>query len=326
MKKSLAILLSTLLLFAVLAGCAQPAAPKEEDVTIRLGGLTGPTTMGMVKLLKDNQEKKSANAYDFTIAGSADELTPKLVKGELDIVAVPANLASVLYNNTEGAVQLLAVNTLGVLYLLEQGETVQSLADLKGRTIFATGKGSTPEYVLKYLLSQNGLDPDKDVTIEWKAEPAEIVALLPETQNAVAMLPQPYVTVARSQLDNLRVAIDLNQVWDELDNDSTLITGVLVVRTEFAEKHPEQIAKFLTEYQASTEYVNQEVETAATLVEEFVGVKAPIAKQAIPYCNITFLSGAEMKTAMTGYLEVLYDQNPKSIGGAMPEDGFYYAG
>ncbi|MEG1849962.1 MAG: ABC transporter substrate-binding protein, partial [Oscillospiraceae bacterium] len=197
--------------------------------------------------------------------------------------------------------------------------------DLRGKTIYATGKGSTPEYALKYILSSNGLDPQKDVTIEWKAEPTEIVALLGQSAQGVALLPQPYVSAAQAKLPGLRVAIDLNKAWAELDNGSMFLTGVLVVRTAFAQEHPEQIAAFLDEYKASTEYVNANVPEAAALVEKYGIIKAAIAQKAIPFCNITYIEGAEMKSAMAGYLKVLFEQNPKSVGGTLPDDGFYYA-
>ena len=300
--------------------------PESEPVTIRLAGLKGPTSMGMVKLLEDNENGETVNHYDFTMAAAADEITPRLVQGDLDIVAVPANLASVLYNNTNGAVQLLAINTLGVIYIAEKGESVQSIADLKGKTIYATGKGSTPEYALRYILSENGLDPDSDVTVEWKSEPTEVVGVLASQDEAVAMLPQPFVTVAQTQVEGLRVAIDLNQAWKDLDNGSLFLTGVLVVRKAFAEENPEAVAAFLEEYEASTQFVNENVEEAAQLVEKYDIVKAPIAQKAIPFCNITFMAGDEMQTAAEGYLQVLFDQEPKSVGGTMPADDFYYKG
>ena len=305
---------------AVPSSSAAAVAPTD----IRIAGLKGPTSMGMVKLMDDAANGKAANNYTFTIAGSADEVTPKLTQGELDIAAVPANLAAVLYNNTKGAVQLLAVNTLGVIYIVEKGETVQSLADLKGKTIYATGKGSTPEYALKYILAQNGIDADKDVTIEWKTEPTEVVQMLAQTDGAIAMLPQPFVTVAQTQVQGLRVAIDLNKSWNDLNNGSMFLTGVLVVRTEFAKEHPDQIAAFLKEYQASTEWVNANPADAATLIEKAGIVKAAIAEKALPFCNITYLAGSEMKSATAGYLKVLFDQNPKSVGGTLPGDDFYY--
>lgn len=306
----------------VLAGCGKK---KEEETTIRLGGLKGATSMGMVKLLDDAENGKTKSRIEFEMAASADELTPKLLKGEMDILAVPANLGAVLYNNSEGAVQFMAVNTLGLIYIVEKGEqTVNSWADLKGQTIYATGKGSTPEYALKYLLGQNGLDPEKDVTIEWKSEPTEVVAQMASQDAAIAMLPQPFVTVAQTQVENLNVVLDLTEEWKKLDNGSQLITAGLIVRKEFAEKYPEQLAVFLEEYKASTEYINENVEDGAALVEKYGIVKAAVAQKAIPYCNITYIDGKEMKTAVEGYLTILFEQNPKAVGGELPGDDFYY--
>ena len=218
MKKLLALLLSLCLVAALCAGCGNTPTPADDDsttttpeepVTVRLGGLKGPTSMGMVKLLSDNDAGKTTNHYEFSMAGSADELTPKMLQGELDILAVPVNLGSVLYNNSDGAVQLLAVNTLGVIYLVEKGgQTVTDWNSLKGQTIYATGKGSTPEYALNYLLEENGLDPAADVTIEWKSEPSEIVAQMAAEDHVIAMLPQPFVTVAQSKFDDLTIRLD----------------------------------------------------------------------------------------------------------------------
>ena len=335
MKKILALLLSLSLLAALCAGCGTggesapadqdaPAASQEEDVTIRLGGLKGPTSMGMVKLLADNEAQTTDNTYTFTMAGSADELTPKFLQGELDILAVPANLSAVLYNNADGAVQLLAVNTLGVIYLVEKGgQTVTDWQSLKGQTIYATGKGSTPEYALNYLLTENGLDPASDVTIEWKSEPAEIVAQMAAQDHVVAMLPQPFVTVAQAKFPDLTVSLDLTEAWDALDNGSQLITAGLVIRADFAKEHPEAVATFLKEYQDSTTYVNENVADAAQLVEQYEIVDAAVAEKAIPYCNIVCITGQEMKDAVQGYFQVLYDQNPKSVGGTLPGDDFY---
>lgn len=330
MRKRLFAVLTIVLLTIMLAGCQTSSPVKIEDeketeaVDIRIGGLKGPTSMGMVRLMELAEAGEVANNYTFTISGSADEVTPKLIKGELDMAAVPANLASVLYNNTNGEVKLLAINTLGVNYIVNKGDEVQSFADLKGKTIYGTGKGSIPEYILRYLLSANGIDPDKDVKLEWKSEPTEIVALFSKLEKGIALMPQPYVTVAQTQIEGLRIALDLTKEWRALSNDSTLITGVLVVRKDFAEKYPEQIATFLDEYQQSTEYVNAHIPEAAKLVEKYGIVKAAVAEKAIPYCNIYYMDGTEMKTAMQGYLKVLYEQNPKAIGGKLPRDDFYY--
>ncbi|MDD2534219.1 MAG: ABC transporter substrate-binding protein, partial [Eubacteriales bacterium] len=307
MKKHFSMLLILSLLVMAIAGCQAGTMTKADVIAtdIRIGGLKGPTSIGMVQLMESAQAGDAANNYTFTIVGSADEITPKLIKGELDIAAVPANLAAILYANTKGAVKLLAVNTLGVIYIVENGHAINSFNDLRGKTIYATGKGSTPEYALRYLLSENGVEPDRDVTFEWKSEPTEVVGLLAKNKDAIAMLPQPYVAVAQAKLPGLRVAIDLNAAWNSLKNGGQLITGVLVVRDEFARQYPEQIAAFLDEYQVSTQYVNTNVSDAAKLVEKFGIVNADVAAKAIPYCNITYLDGTQMKTAMEGYLNVL---------------------
>lgn len=347
MKKFLSILLASLMLTGLVgcgAGNHTETLPDTADTTanttadteaktdaapvlpdsIRIGGLKGPTSMGMVKLMEDNEAGTTENTYAFTIAASADELTPKFIQGEMDIIAVPANLASVLYNNTDGAAELLAVNTLGVIYIVEKGDSVNTVADLAGKTIYATGKGSTPEYALRYILSENGIDPDKDVTIEWKSEPTEVVGALSAAEEGIAMLPQPFVTVAQGSVEGLRVAIDLTEAWDALDNGSTLFTGVLVIRRDFAQTYPDAVKAFLAEYEASTAYINENVAEGAQLVEKYGIVKAAVAEKAIPYCNITYIAGEDMVAPMNGYLQVLFDQNPKSVGGAMPGEDFYY--
>lgn len=318
MKRLFGLLSALIISISCLSGCGQAVAI--DPLEIRVGGMKGPTSMGMAKLMADAED----GPYAFTVATSADELVPLLHQGELDLAAVPSNLASILYNNTEGGVQLLAINTLGVLSIVETGGSVQSFADLKGKTIYATGKGTTPEYALRYLLSQNGLDPDTDVTIQWKSEPTEIVALLSQGEG-IAMLPQPFVTVAQTQIPDLRLAIDLNEAWASLDNGSLFLTGVLVGRREFVEAHVKETAAFLEEYAASTAWVNENPAEAAPIIEEMGIVKAAIAEKAIPRCNITCITGEEMQTAMEGYLTVLMEQNPKSIGGSLPGEDFYYA-
>ena len=319
MKKLIALM--TVLVLA-LGLCVLAGA--EEKTNIRLGGLKGPTSMGMVKLLDDAENGLTKNTYEFTMAGSADELTPKILKGELDILAVPANLGAILYKNSDGAVQMLAVNTLGVIYVVEKGgETVSSLEDLRGKTVYATGKGSTPEYALTYLLSQHGMDINTDVTVEWKSEPTEVVARMATEDSAVAMLPQPFVTVAAGHLENLRVAIDLTKEWEALDNGSQFVTAGLIIRKEFAESNPEAVKTFLEEYAASAAYANESTAEAAQLVEKYDIVKAAVAEKAIPFCNIVCIAGEEMKQMVNGYFEVLFAQNPKAVGGEMPGDDFY---
>ena len=305
-------------------------ADAAEPVEVNVMALKGPTAMGMVSFMNQVDEGEvTDNQYHFTIAAAADEVTPKLVQGEADIAAVPANLASVLYNNTEGGVQVLAINTLGVLYIVESGDTVASVEDLRGKTIYASGKGSTPEYALNYVLSQNGIDPESDVTIEWKSEHTECLAALMAEENAIAMLPQPFVTTAQTKSENVRVALDLTEEWDKLQEGSeapsALITGVVLARKEFAEQNPEAVSAFLDHYKESVEFVNGNTEEAAQLVEKYDIVTAAVAVKALPACNITFIEGTEMKDKLSGYLAVLLDQNPKSVGGALPEDDFYYS-
>lgn len=300
-------------------------APEQEKVTLRLGGLKGATSIGMVKLLDDAEKGQTKVNYDYTMAAKADELAPLMIQGKMDVLAVPANLGATLYNKTEGKVQFAAINTLGVVYVVEKGgETIQSIADLKGKTIYATGKGTTPEYALRYLLSMHGLNMDTDVTMEWKSEPTETVMAMKAQDNAVAMIPQPFVTVAQSQVENLRVALDLTKEWNALDNGSMFITAGLIVRKEFAEKNPEVFKAFLEEYKASTEYANSNPAETAQLVEKYGIVKAAVAEKAIPHCNITYIDSADMKTALSGYLTILYDMNPTAIGGKLPGDDFYY--
>lgn len=319
----ISLLLSTML--TALSGCGASKDGSKSAAAIRLGGLKGATSIGMVKLLDDAEKGNTANTYDFTMAGSADELTPLLLKGDLDVLAAPVNLGSVLYNKSQGAVQMAAINTLGIIYIVEKGgEEVTDLESLKGMTVYATGKGSTPEYALTFLLSQHGLTIGEDVTVEWMSEPTEIVAKMSAQDHTVAMLPQPYVTVAGTQVEGLRVALDLTEEWNNLGVDSQFLTAGLIVRKAFVNEHPEEFKTFLEEYRASTEFVNSNVEEASELTEKYDIVKAPIAKKAIPECNIVCITGDEMKTSVSGYLKVLYDLNPKSVGENLPGDDFYY--
>ena len=256
---------------------------------------------------------------------TALEIVPKLIKGELDLAAIPANLAATLYQKTNGGIQVLAVNTLGVLYVVEKGNTVHSFADLKGRTILSTGKGTTPEYVLRYLLQKNGLDPDKDVKIEYYSEASEVTAQMAAAKkDAIAVLPQPYVTAAQMKDAALRVVLDLTKEWNKVCG-TQLITGVTVVRTAYAEEHPDVVQAFLTDYEKSVNAANTDIDGTAALCEE-VGVvaKAAIAKKALPQCNIVFRRGEEMKKDISAYLQVLYDASPAAVGGKLPDDSFYW--
>lgn len=331
MKKSAAAVLALALALS-LAACGQKAAepqPPEDveaelPVTTRIAALKGPTAMGLVKLMADDPQSAAGAVYDFTLAASADEVTPLLIKGELDMACVPANLAAVLHQKTDGEIVTLAVNTLGVLYIVENGNAVQSVADLAGKTVVAAGKGSTPEYALRYLLAENGLEIDKDVVVDWKSEHSECVAALAAGAATVALLPQPFVTVARGKLPELRTALDLTKEWDALENGSGLITGVVAVRSAFAKEHPAAVGAFLQDYAASVAWVNENVSDAASLIGEYGIVEAAVAEKALPQCNIVCITGSEMEEKLSGYLQVLYDANPDSVGGKLPESGFYY--
>ena len=326
MKKKLAVFLAALLVATGLTACGQKEEVSSEPaVTAKVAALKGPTSMGMVKMMADQKDAKEKN-YEFTIGSSPDEIAPKFLKGEFDIVALPSNLASILYNKSQGKVQVLAINTLGILYLMENGDTVKSVGDLKGRTIYSSGKGAVPEYAFNYILKANGLNPDTDLRVEYKSEHTEALAALLNDKSGLAVLPQPFATVASLKNKDLRTALDLSKEWDKASKNakSTMITGVVVVNKDFAAKYPEKIKKFMADYKASIDYTNTNVDDAAKLIEENNIVPAAVAKKAIPQCNITYVDGSDMKDKLSGYLQVLFEANPKSIGGKMPADDFYY--
>ena len=297
-----------------------PAVRENVNVAV----LKGPTAIGMMKLMDDDEKGTSKNDYDFTVAGSADAIVASVIKGDIPIAAVPCNLAATLWNKTSGGVTLLAINTLGVLYILDTGTSVQSVADLKGKTIYATGAGTTPEYTLRYLLSSNGIDPDKDVTIVMLSEASEVAAKMASAEgDTIAMLPMPFVISVLSQNEKARIALDVTKEW-ESKNDSTVVTGVIIANTKYLSEHKAAVDAFLDEYQQSTAYANENVEQTAELAEHFDIFKAAVAKKAIPYCNIVYKTGAEMKAAASAYLQVLFESNEASVGGKMPDDSFYY--
>ena len=289
MKKLTSLLLSLVLMVSVLA-CGASA---KTSTKVRIAGLKGPTTMGLVNLLSMEKDGTASLDYDLQLYGAADEIVPKLIKGELDMAAIPANLAATLYQKTNGGIQVMAVNTLGVLYVVEKGNTVHSFADLKGRTILSTGKGTTPEYVLRYLLKKNGLDPDKDVKIEYYSEASEVTAQMAAARkDAIAVLPQPYVTAAQMKDSALRVVLALTREWNRV---------------------------------CATQLITEDIDGTAALCDEGgVVAKAAIAKKALPKCNIVYRNGQEMKKDISAYLQVLYDASPAAVGGKLPDDNFYY--
>jgi len=296
--------------------------PTHTPAEFSIAALKGPTAMGLVKLMDTAKNGgETANDYTFTLAASADEVNPKIIKGELDMACVPANVASLLCSKTNGAVQVLAVNTLGVIYIVENGDQIKSIQDLSGKTVVASGKGATPEYGLMYLLEEYGV---KDVNIEWKSEHSECVAALASGAATIAMLPQPFVTVAGNKIPTLRTALDLTEEWANLDNGSAMLTGVIVARKEVVDANPAAVDAFLKEYAESVEWVNSNVKDAAALIGGLGIVDAAVAEKALPHCNIVCITGSEMKEKLSGYLEVLYEQNAAAVGGALPGDSFYY--
>ena len=295
------------------------------EKAVKIAALKGPTTMGLVKLFSDNEAGKALNKYETSIANTPDEIVAAIGKGEFDMAAIPANLASVIYNKTQGKVQVAAVNTLSVLYMVETGNSVKSVKDLKGKTVYTTNKGATPEFVLNYILKGNGLEPGKDVKIEFKSEAAEVAALLSKESNVVAMLPEPFVTVAQTKNKNLKTAFYMGDEWDKVPGTKagSQITGVLVVNKKFAEENPEAVKNFLKEYKESIEFLSSNVEEGAKLVAKYNIVPEPVAKLAIPKTRTAFIAGSEMKEKMEDYLKILFGESPESVGGKLPAEDFY---
>ena len=295
---------------------------------LRFTVISGPTGVGAAKLLNDIDNNLTGQAYEYTIAASNDQLTSMLANGETDIATMASNVALNYYNKTGGSIQVIALGTLGVLHILEGngGESIHSVLDLMGKTILATGQGANPEYALRYILSENGLDPDYDVTIEFYTDPAEITAKLLSGEADCAMLPVPAATaaIAKSQ-GSVRAALDLTKEWNALDNGSQLVMTAVVARTEFLKENPEAVAAFLTDYAESIDYVNGYIAEASELVASYgITPSAAIAAKAIPQCHLVCITGARMQPVIDGYYAVLYNANPNSIGGSLPDDGFYY--
>ena len=281
--------------------------------------------MGMVQLMQADEQGTSAVDYNIMLAAAPDEISGKIVTGEADIAAAPINLAAALYNKTEGKVAVIAVNTLGVLYVLENGGDVNSIADLSGKTLYATGQGATPEFVLNYLLEKNGVAGKVDV--QYMADHAELATLLAADEGGVkiAMLPEPNVTAALLKNSSLRIALDLTEEWNKVSGGAQLVQGCLIARKDVLESNPDAVNAFLQEYASSTAFVNEKPEDAATLIEQYgIMASAAAAKIAIPNCNIVCVTGEDMQADALAMLQVLFAADPKSVGGKLPGDDFYY--
>ena len=316
MKRIVAMITAAVMLFSLAAFAA--CSKKKDDTEIRIAALKGPTGMGMVKLA----DKQNYPNYTVSIEASPDALNPRIISGEVDVAAVPVNLASVLYNKLDGDISVLAVSTLGVLYVVEAGSEVNSVADLAGKTVYATGQGATPEYILNYLLDKNGVAGS--VEVNYVGEHAALATMLANGSAEIGMLPEPNVTSTLAGNDDLRIALNLTEEWNKVCS-TELVQGVVIARKSFVNEHPEAIEQFLREYEKSSAFVNENIDEAAKLIVD-AGIlgNVEIAKKAIPNCNISFSKGEAMHKAVEGMLAVLFEANPKSIGGKLPDKDFYY--
>jgi len=354
MRKTLSILLTLVLIATLFTACGKNNATaktgdtngssastlssdanknEKESSAVKVATLKGPTGMGMAYLIDDSNSGKTEGNYEFEVCASPDEVTSRIVSGELDIAAVPTNAAATLYNKTNGKVKLLALNTECVLYILEKGNTIKSVSDLRGKTIYVSGQGSTPEYVLNYILEKNGLTPGKDVTLDFTySTHSDLVAFAASGKADVVMLPEPTVTALLAKNSDFRVALDIDDLWEDLiddtaNEDAEIAMGCLVVNTEFSEKNPDAVKIFLKEYEASVDKIDEDefIDQSAAVIEK-VGIveNAAVAKKALPRCNICFEKGIEMKEEVGDFLKLLFDAEPNSVGGKLPDDNFYY--
>lgn len=332
MKKLISLIL-TLIMVMGLAACGvaenssapAPTAPEKLDTACRVYALAGPTGMGLAPLMEKAETKTGRLNYTTQLVGTNDEIVAKLTNKEADIAAVATNLASTLYKKTEGKISVLAVNTLGVLSLVAKGDdSVTDIKSLKGKTVYSTGQGANPEYIINYLLEQNGLKAGEDVTIKFVAQPTELVAAFAKNESIIAVAPQPVATQLTVKSPTAKIVADLNTEWDKV-SDTKLVMGCIVARTDYIKENPDAVKIFLEEYEESVKTVNNDIDKAAELCAKYkIVAAAPIAKKAIPNCNIVFEDGKEMKTDLSAYLEFLFSKNPKSVGGALPADNFYY--
>lgn len=331
-KTTLTLLMAFMLLISTLlaSGCSKQTssnsgqAPQQSTKEkIKIAALKGPTGIGMVKLMEENKD-----SYDISLFDSPDQIVSKVVNGEVDGAAVPSNLAPILYNKTKGSVQLVGINTLGVLYIVENGNTIKDIKDLKGKTIYSSGKGGTPEYVLNYILKKNGLEPDKDVKIEYKADHSTLAAAVASKEANIAILPEPFVTTTKMKDTALQIPIDLTKEWEKAsEGKGKLVMGTIVFRKDFIDKRGTDLDEFLSKYKTSVDFVNNNKEEAGKLIEKNgIIPKAKVAEMAIPKCNIVFISAKDGKESLDKFYSVLNENDPKSIGGKMPDEKFYYKG
>lgn len=333
-KKLIAVLVSLALVLVCTACANTNTAPDEtktttttvpQKATVNVYVLSGPTGIGAINLWAKADAGATENNYRFTLTAVNEDIVAAVSQGKADIAAVATNMASAIYNKTAGKVSVLAVNTLGVLSILTRGEDFASIKDLRGKTIIAPGQGANPEYILRYVLSKNGLDPDKDVTIQFVADGTEIPAAWAQNKDAVVMAPQPAATSLLMNVEGAKTVFDMTEEWNKVSKDSALMMGCVIVRNEFLEKNKAAVDTFLKEYKASIEAATTNLDETAKHCETYQIIpKAALAKKAIPSCGLTYVDGAEMKQKLSGYLGVMYEAAPKSVGGNLPAEGFYY--
>jgi len=344
--KLIAILLAALLMIGLFAACGNQApeptseptpeveetpnaAPEPEEpegglehVHVRVGTLRGVLGMGMTAMMHWTEDEN----YTFTLGGTPEEMTAGLLSGALDIAAVPVNVASTLYNVTEGEVKIIAIGAFGAFYILDTTGEIETIEDLRGRTIHSAGQGATPEFALAYILRGNDIDPQTDVNIEFHTENAELATLMVAGEVEIALLPQPFVTTVTNQNEDIHIALDLTEEWSAISPDSAMATSGVVVRTEFLEENGDLVRTFIQDLAASIDFVNTNIDEAAELMEYFDIIPAAVARRAIPMSNLIHISGAEMIPLINGFLTVLYEANPQSVGGSLPDDAFFFLG
>lgn len=331
MNKKLISILLILLSLVVLSSCNSNDITEETEVTeskfVNVGSLKGATTIGLAKMIDTVEENggfipnNSDVEYDFKQFGLAEEVVNGLLKGETDLATIPANLASTLYNKSDGDIQVICINTLGVLYIVENGNNIQSIEDLNGETIYSIGKGITPEGVLNSFIKENNLT---DINIEYKSEASEIAALLKMEKDIIAMIPEPFVSVVEKGNENVKRIFDMNKEWERINNGNSMVTGVLVGRREFIEENEDVLQTFLKEYEKSIQFAKVNFDETAEIVERMGIIPEGIGKYSIPNCNLDFIEGQDMTSLLRDYLTNLYKFNPDLIGGFLPKEDFYY--
>ena len=322
MKKLLKItaaVTAALLVLAVFAGCAV----KVDPANITVAALKGPTGMGLAGLMQKSAAGELDDNYEISLYAAPTDIVGLVAGGKADIAAVPSNVAATLYKKTEGKVRLIAINTLGVLYLLTKDESIKSVKDLEGKTVVTSGQGATPEYVTDFILEKNGV---KNCTLTYLGEHAEVVTQAVTGGADTVLLPEPFVSTLLSKNAGFRVAIDINEEWEKV-SDAALSMGVLIASKDFCENNPEALKRFLKAYGESVSFVNEKPGEAAKVIAEYgIVASEELAKNAIPNCNIVCITGSDMKTRIKPFLELLHEKNAASVGGQMPDEEFYYVG